>query len=69
MPRPSAHPPEWKKESSVFASQSHALLQSTDSILTQIFGILTGKLGEFLGESEIGLDIPAIVEAGEFIPC
>jgi hypothetical protein len=69
VPRPSAHPPEWKRErESVFVSQSHALLQSTDLILTQIFGILTGHLGRFMGGTGIGLDIPAIVEVGNTIP-
>jgi Lecithin:cholesterol acyltransferase len=69
VPRPSSHPPEWERErSSVFVSQSHAVLQSTDSILTQIFGMLTGTLGRFMGGTGIGLDIPAIVEAGNAVP-
>jgi hypothetical protein len=69
VPRPSSHPPEWSDEgSSVFVSQSHALLQSTDSILTQLFGRLTGNLGKFMGETGIGLDIPALVEAGSSVP-
>jgi hypothetical protein len=69
VPRPSSHPPEWPNEgSSVFVSQSHAVLQSTDSILTQIFGMLTGNLGKFMGGTGIGLDIPAIVEAGNTVP-
>jgi len=69
VPRPSAHPPEWENEGpSVFVSQSHAVLHSTDSILTQIFGILTDNLGRFMGGTGIGLDIPAIVEAGKTIP-
>jgi hypothetical protein len=67
--RPSSHPPEWPNEgSSVFVSQSHAVLQSTDSILTQIFGMLTGNLGKFMGGTGIGLDIPAVVEAGNTVP-
>jgi hypothetical protein len=68
VPRPSSHPPEWANEGPSFASQSHAVLQSTDSILTMIFGILTGNLGKFLGGRGIGLDIPAIVEAGKTVP-
>jgi hypothetical protein len=69
VPRPSSHPPEWENEGpSVFVSQSHAVLQSTDSILTQIFGMLTGNLGKFMGGTGIGLDIPAIVEAGRTVP-
>src|SRR5262249_54564814 len=44
--RPSSHPPEWQNDSaSRFASQKHTMLQSTDSILTQLFGLLTGQLG------------------------
>jgi pimeloyl-ACP methyl ester carboxylesterase len=69
VPRPSSHPPEWNDEGpSVFMSQSHAVLQSTGSILTQIFGRLTGNLGRFMGGTGIGLDIPAIVEAGKTVP-
>jgi pimeloyl-ACP methyl ester carboxylesterase len=69
VPRPSAHPPEWLDErSSVFASQSHAVLQSTDSIITQIIGMLTGHLGRFMGGTGIGLDVPPILEVGETLP-
>lgn len=69
VPRPSAHPPEWKTEGSVFVSQSHALLQSTDSIHTQLFGILTtGILGKFMGGTSISLEVPAVVEAGKAVP-
>jgi hypothetical protein len=68
VPRPSSHPPEWKDEgSSIFVSQSHAVLQSTQSVLTQVFGILTGHLGKFMGGTGIGLEVPALVEAGELI--
>jgi pimeloyl-ACP methyl ester carboxylesterase len=66
VPRPSSHPPEWKDEgSSIFVSQSHAVLQSTQSILTQVFGMLTGNLGRFMGGTGIGLDVPELVKAGE----
>jgi Lecithin:cholesterol acyltransferase len=69
VPRPSSHPPEWSDEgSSVFVSQSHALLQSTNLILTQLFGRLTGNLGKFMGGTGIGLDVPAIMEAGKTVP-
>jgi hypothetical protein len=69
VPRPSSHPPEWSNEgSSVFVSQSHALLQSTNLILTQLFGRLTGNLGKFMGGTGIGLDVPAIMEAGKTVP-
>lgn len=71
VPRGSAHPPEWESENAgwaTFASQSHALLQSTDSMLTQIFGMLSGNLGKSMGGTGIGLDIPAIMEAGRTVP-
>lgn len=71
VPRGSARPPEWVNEAdgwSTFASQTHALLQSTDSNLTQIFGMLTDNLGRPMGGTGIGLDIPAIVEAGKIVP-
>jgi pimeloyl-ACP methyl ester carboxylesterase len=69
VPRPSSHPPEWTDEgSSIFVSQSHALLQSTESILTQVFGMLTGHLGRFMGGTGIGLKVPEVIEAGQTIP-
>jgi hypothetical protein len=66
VPRPSAHPPEWRgeDEGSVFVPQTHAMLQSTDSVLTQIFGMLTGHLGRFMGGARIGVDVPDLVELG-----
>jgi pimeloyl-ACP methyl ester carboxylesterase len=68
VPRPSSHPPEWPEDvSAVFASQRHAMLQSTDSILTQLSGILTGDLGKFMGGARIGVDIPEVVEFGSGI--
>jgi hypothetical protein len=72
VPRPSAHPPEWEDEddgSSLFVSQSHAVLQSTDRVFTQIFGMVTGRQGKFMmAETGLGLDIPAIIEAGKAFP-
>jgi hypothetical protein len=69
VPRPSSHPPEWENEgSSTYASQKHAILQSTDSILTQILGMLTGRLGKFMGGARIGVDIPDVVQLGSHIP-
>jgi pimeloyl-ACP methyl ester carboxylesterase len=69
VPRPSSHPPEWADEgSSVFASQTHAMLQSTESILTQVFGALTGYLGRFLGGARIALDVPDLVPLGRPVP-
>lgn len=66
VPRPSSHPQEWADDSTVtFASQSHALLQSTDSILKQLFGMMSNQLGRFMGvESGLGLDLPEVVDAG-----
>jgi hypothetical protein len=69
VPRPSSHPPEWPNEAaSVFVSQRHTILQSTDSILTQILGILTGQLGRFMGGARIGVDLPDIVQLGDPVP-
>jgi pimeloyl-ACP methyl ester carboxylesterase len=63
VPRPSSHPPEWEHEgASTFVSQKHAVLQSTNSILTQISGMLTGHLGKFMGGARIGVDVPDVVE-------
>jgi pimeloyl-ACP methyl ester carboxylesterase len=65
VPRPSSHPPEWLGDSaSVFVSQKHAILQSTDSTLDQLFGVLTEQLGRFMGGARIGVDVPDIVMAG-----
>src|SRR6516165_7802140 len=65
VPRPSSHPPEWEDEgASTYVSQRHAILQSTDSILTQISGMLTGHLGRFLGGARIGVDVPDMVQLG-----
>jgi hypothetical protein len=66
VPRPSAHPPEWSNDSaSVFVSQRHAMLQSTDSILAQLFGVLAGHLGKFMGGMRIGVDMPDAVQIGQ----
>jgi hypothetical protein len=65
VPRPSSHPPEWENEAaSTYVSQMHAVLQSTDSILTQISGMLTGHLGKFMGGARIAVDVPDVVEVG-----
>ncbi|WP_445216107.1 lipase/acyltransferase domain-containing protein [Bradyrhizobium sp. Pa8] len=67
VPRPCAHPPEWGNDdgAAIFASQSHALLQSTDSILKQLFGMMSDQLGGFMGvESGLGLGVPETVDAG-----
>src|SRR6266446_5830833 len=69
VPRPSSHPPEWKDErASTYVSQKHAVLQSTDSILTQILGMLTGHLGRFMGGARIGFDVPDVVQLGSSVP-
>jgi hypothetical protein len=66
VPRPSSHPPEWEDEgASTYVSQKHAILQSTDSILTQTLGMLTGHLGRFMGGARIGVDVPDMVEVGK----
>ncbi|WP_322003279.1 lipase/acyltransferase domain-containing protein [Marinobacter alexandrii] len=70
VPRPSSHPPEWKDgdAEAIFAPQKHGSLQNTDGLLEQIYGVLTGNLGRWMGGTSIGLDIPPIVSAGESIP-
>jgi hypothetical protein len=71
VPRGSAQPPEWPDESHGWASltsQTHALLQSTDSLLTQIYGMLTDNLGRPMGGTRLGLDIPEIVDSGKSLP-
>jgi pimeloyl-ACP methyl ester carboxylesterase len=68
VPRPSSHPPEWPNElASVFVAQKHAMLQSTDSILTQLFGVLTGQLGRFMGGGRIGVAMPDVVQLGRSV--
>ena len=63
VPRPSSHPPEWEDDgTSTYVSQKHAVLQSTNSILTQISGMLTGHLGRFMGGARIGVDVPDMVD-------
>jgi len=65
VPRPSSHPPEWQHESaSIFLAQKHAMLQSTDSVLTQLFGVVTDQLGRFMGGARISLDIADAVQLG-----
>jgi hypothetical protein len=72
VPEPSSHPPEWEDEEYEKLvrpfSQSHAVLQSTDSLLTQISGLLRGNLGKLMGGTGIGLDVPPIVETGKTVP-
>jgi pimeloyl-ACP methyl ester carboxylesterase len=71
VPRGSAQPPEWPNEIhgwASLASQTHALLQSTDSLLTQIYGMLTDNLGRPMGGTGLGLDIPELVDSGKSFP-
>jgi hypothetical protein len=66
VPRPSSHPPEWDADTrAVFTAQKHASLQNTESVLHQLFGALTGRLGKFLGGEHIGVDVPSVVSVGE----
>jgi len=67
VPRPSSHPPEWPSDdASAFAPQKHAMLQSTDSILAQLSGILeAGRLSRFMASGlRIGVDLPDVVQPG-----
>ena len=69
VPRPSSHPPEWEDEgASTYVSQKHTILQSTDSILTQLSGMLTGHLGKFMGGARIGVDVSDVVDVGASLP-
>lgn len=70
VPRPSSHPPEWMQgdAGAIFAAQKHGSLQNTEGVLDQLYGVLTGgHLGKWMGGEHIGLDIPAIVTAGDGI--
>lgn len=70
VPRPSSHPPEWTEgdAKSIFAAQIHGSLQNTDGVLEQLYGVLTGHLGQWMGAEPIGLDIPSIVNVREALP-
>ena len=69
VPRPSSHPPEWKggDAGAIFAAQKHGSLQNTEGVLEQLYGILTGNLGKWMGGEHIGLDVPPVVGAGDAI--
>ena len=69
VPRPSSHPPEWTDgdDRAVFAAQKHGSLQNSESVLDQLYGILTGHMGKWMGGDRIGLDIPDIVSEGDDI--
>lgn len=69
VPRPSSHPPEWESDSrAIFAAQKHSSLQNTDGVLDQLYGALTGKLGQWMGGERIGVDIPTVIRPGEVLP-
>lgn len=70
VPRPSSHPPEWEGETrtTIFAAQKHASLQNSEGILQQLFGALTGHLGKWLGDEQIGVEMPDVIEAGNHLP-
>ena len=68
VPRPSAHPPEWKEEGeglTVGASQRHSTLQETEGVHAQLFLRLTGRLGTWMGGEQIAMELPNLVEAGD----
>ncbi len=66
VPRPSAHPPEWANDTSaIFCAQKHGSLQNTNSVLEQLFGVLTDKLGSWMGGAQISVQAPEIVTDGE----
>jgi pimeloyl-ACP methyl ester carboxylesterase len=71
VPRPSSHPPEWETDAScVMLGQKHTALQTTDSVMQQIFGILTsGEKSRFMaGIARIGLDLPDVISLGQDLP-
>lgn len=70
VPRGSSHPPEWTNgdADAIFAAQKHGSLQNTDGVLDQLYGVLTGHLGKWMGGERVGLDMPTIVSAGDAIP-
>jgi len=69
VPRPSAHPPEWPDDREpIYVSQSHAVLQSTDSVISQVLGGLTRHLDRFMGGTGLGLHIPDLIAAGTPLP-
>ena len=70
VPRPSAHPPEWKSEMTpgptLWAAQLHATLQETEGVHAQLYALLTsGRLGAWLGGEQIGMEVPDLVTIGE----
>ena len=69
VPRPSAHPPEWRTENggpTIGASQRHATLQETSDVYTQLFTKLTSdQLGQWMGGQDIGIAVPELLRAGE----
>jgi hypothetical protein len=67
VPRPSAHPPEWPTEGghTVWAAQRHSTLQETEAVYSQLFGLLTGRLGTWMGGEQIGLEVPELLPVGE----
>jgi lecithin:cholesterol acyltransferase len=71
VPRPSSHPPEWASEMdgrTVFAAQQHGVIQDSDAVLSQIFGVLTARSGTWLGGEGLGLDVPTLTTAGDDLP-
>jgi hypothetical protein len=71
VPRPSSHPPEWRDElagRTVFAAQQHGVIQDSDAVLSQIFGVLTLRSGTWLGGEPLGIDAPTLTAAGDDLP-
>ena len=71
VPRPSSHPPEWRDEfagRTVFAAQQHGVIQDSDAVLSQIFGVLTRRSGTWLGGEPLGIEVPTLTAAGDELP-
>jgi pimeloyl-ACP methyl ester carboxylesterase len=70
VPRISSHPEDWEDDTAAFhASQHHSMLQSTTSVLQQIFGVLTAvRFSRYMsGGRSLSASIPDVVLSGDAI--
>jgi hypothetical protein len=69
VPRPSSHPAEWGSDSrAIFAAQKHSSLQNTEGVLHQLYGSLTGQLGQWMGGERVSVDVPTVIKVGDTLP-
>ena len=52
----------------MWAAQRHASLQETEAIYVQLFGLLSGRRGTWLGAERMGLALSHHHVAGEPLP-